>query len=75
LRRADYNRDWEPTKRIGHVFDCVYGLLLAPDLEDALDSNLALLAYRDIESYRRVTRPLPAVRSKNRLVWRDELTR
>ena len=37
-------RDWNPRTSVKEVLDCVYGLLLHPDIDDALDSNLAALA-------------------------------
>ena len=37
-------RDWNPRTSVREVLDCVYGLLLHPDIDDALDSNLAALA-------------------------------
>ena len=37
-------RDWNPRINIKHVLDCIYGLLLHPDIDDALDSQLAYLA-------------------------------
>ena len=33
------------------VFECIFGLLLVPDADDALDSNLALLFFEDKEKY------------------------
>ena len=35
----------------------VYGLLLAPDPGDSLDSKLALLAYNDLEAYKDMVKP------------------
>ena len=35
----------------------MYGLLLAPDPGDSLDSKLALLAYNDLEAYKDMVKP------------------
>ena len=37
-------RDWNPRTSVKQVLDCIYGLLLHPDIDDALDSRLAFLA-------------------------------
>jgi ubiquitin-protein ligase len=37
-------RDWNPRTSVKQVVDCIYGLLLHPDIDDALDSRLAFLA-------------------------------
>ena len=55
-----------------NVFDCIYGLLMVPDSEDSLDSNLALVAYSDPESYAAMVRPEGVERSKTRAHWAAE---
>lgn len=34
-------RDWDSRISVKEVLDCIYGLLLVPDIDDALDSHLA----------------------------------
>lgn len=45
------DRNWTPDTSVKRIFDCVYGLLLNPDVEDPLDSNLALDSYDDSGTY------------------------
>jgi ubiquitin-protein ligase len=40
-----------PETTIKTCLECVYGLLLAPDVADPLDSNLALDSYDDSGTY------------------------
>jgi hypothetical protein len=56
-----------------HVLDCVYGLLLAPDREDSLDSKLAFLAYDDFEAYKTLVKPSDEAVTKTRDAWLREL--
>ena len=51
----------------------IYGLLLAPDTQDALDSGLALTAYNDIASYRALANPQGEALTKTRADWKREL--
>ena len=45
------DRNWQTTTSVRTVLDCVYGLLLNPDVDDPLDSNLALAFYDDSGVY------------------------
>jgi len=67
------SRDWSVSLSVRSVLDCVYGLLLAPDPGDSLDSKLALLAYRDFEAYKELVQPSGEAISKTRAVWLSEL--
>ncbi len=51
----------------------MYGLLLAPDPGDSLDSKLALLAYNDLEAYKHLVKPSGEALDKNRDSWFREL--
>lgn len=51
-----FDRNWTANLSIRQVFDCVYGLLLAPDPEDPLDSVLAMQYHQDREAYEREAR-------------------
>jgi hypothetical protein len=55
------------------VLDSVYGLLLAPDPGDSLDSKLALLAYNDLEAYKDMVKPSGEAVTKTREDWFLEL--
>ena len=37
-----FNRNWTADTTITSVFECVYGLLLSPDVADPIDTNLTL---------------------------------
>ena len=55
------------------MLDSVYGLLLAPDPGDSLDSKLALLAYNDLEAYKDMVKPSGEAVTKTREDWFLEL--
>lgn len=66
-------RDWSAGAQARDVFDALYGLLLVPDKEDALDSRLAMQAYNDHAAYCAHVRPPRALVDKTRAMWRSEL--
>lgn len=45
------DRNWTADTSVKRIFDCIYGLLLNPDVDDPLDSNLALDSYDDSGTY------------------------
>lgn len=45
------DRNWSPDTSLITVFQCVYGLLLSPDVTDPLDSTNALAYYMDPGKY------------------------
>ena len=45
------DRNWSSETRVKTVLDCIYGLLLAPDVDDPLDSTLALARADDSGGY------------------------
>lgn len=46
-----FDRNWTTDMSMRQVFDCVYGLLLAPEPDDPLDSVLAAQYYEDRAAY------------------------
>ena len=67
------SRDWAASLSVRSVLDSVYGLLLAPDPGDSLDSKLALLAYNDLEAYKDLVKPSGEAVVKKREDWFREL--
>ena len=67
------SRDWAASLSVRSVLDSVYGLLLAPDPGDSLDSKLALLAYNDLEAYKDLVKPSGEAVMKKREDWFREL--
>ena len=61
------------TPRGVREIDSVYGLLLHPDQEDALDSRLAAKAYNDEAEYAALVLPPRELREKDREAWKREL--
>eukprot|EP00049_Salpingoeca_infusionum_P021562 m.3702 g.3702 ORF g.3702 m.3702 type:complete len:766 (+) comp4289_c0_seq1:700-2997(+) len=45
------DRNWDPSYSIKFVMDCLYGLLLSPEPDDPLDTNIASLYYNDKAAY------------------------
>lgn len=46
-----FDRNWSPDIKMSELFGVVFGLLLNPDRDDPLDSNLALSFYNDNGQY------------------------
>lgn len=71
---AVFKRDWSSDLSTRRVLDCVYGLLLAPEPDDPLDSTRAELFFADRPAYdeqaRRATRARAA---KSVAAWRKEM--
>jgi len=60
-------RDWAPQTSMLTVFNCLFGLLLVPDHNDALDSNLAMKYHGDREQYEAaIVEATEEARKKNR---------
>jgi len=57
------------------ILQCIYGLLLSPDVTDPLDSTLALEFYDDSGQYEAsiLQHVKTHAKTKTRLQWRDEL--
>ena len=54
------DRNWSRDFSIRKVFDCIYGLMLAPDPDDPLDTNIAALYYADRAQYEKKARQCTA---------------
>ena len=50
-------RDWSPTTQVHEILSHVYGLLLIPETDAALDSSLANLFHTDMAAYLDAVRP------------------
>jgi ubiquitin-protein ligase len=64
------SRDWTGTMRVRDVFDCIYGLLLAPETQDALDSGLAEIRFSAPDEYAQLVKPVGELLTKDRTQWR-----
>ncbi|CBJ28324.1 conserved unknown protein [Ectocarpus siliculosus] len=71
---ALFDRSWTPNTTVLDVMSCVYGLLLAPDHDDPLDSTLALQMYDSNGQYEAaIIEHVKAHASKPRKVWKAEM--
>ncbi|CAM9197615.1 unnamed protein product [Ectocarpus sp. 4 AP-2014] len=71
---ALFDRSWTPNTTVLDVLSCVYGLLLAPDHDDPLDSTLALQMYDSNGQYEAaIIEHVKAHASKPRKVWKAEM--
>ena len=70
---AILGRDWSPTTTVREVFDNVFGLLLSPDFEHALNANLVMTLHNDPVEYREAVKPKGAAVQKKREAWAVEL--
>ena len=71
------DRNWSSETRIKTVLDCVYGLLLAPDVDSPLDSTLALARADDSGSYegKIIAHTAAYARVRTMDSWEEELLR
>jgi ubiquitin-protein ligase len=71
------DRNWSSQTRIKTVLDCIYGLLLAPDVDDPLDSTLALARADDSGSYegKIIAHTAAYARGGTMDSWEEELLR
>ena len=70
-----FDRNYLLTTSIQTVLNCVYGLLLNPDVSDPLDSNLALLYYKADGQYEaNIIEHIKFNANKSRKQWLTELT-
>jgi ubiquitin-protein ligase len=71
------DRNWSSETRVKTVLDCVFGLLLAPDVDSPLDSTLALARADDSGSYegKIIAHTAAYARSGTLDSWEEELLR
>jgi len=68
------DRNYVPTIDISLIIECVYGLLLNPDVSDPLDTNLALKFYEANGEYEAtIIEHVEEYGSKSREEWKKEL--
>ena len=68
------NRNYLPNVSLGTIFQCIYGLLLNPDIEDPLDNNLAMSYYESDGQYEAsIMEHVKIYAAKTRKEWHDEL--
>ena len=70
------DRNWSSETTVKSVLDCIYGLLLAPDVDDPLDSTLALARANSDGGYegRIIAHTTRFARRKTMDEWEEELT-
>ena len=70
-----FDRNWTPDTTVNTIFQCLYGLLLTPDVSDPLDSTLALEFYDDSGLYETsIVHHVKRHASKTREDWKNKLT-
>ena len=69
------DRNYISTISISTILECVYGLLLNPDVTDPLDTNLALMYYEATGAYEaNIMRYVNKHAGKTREAWKIELS-
>lgn len=69
-----FDRNYTPTTSVSTILECIYGLLLNPDVTDPLDTNLSLMYYNGNGDYEAmVMKYVRKYASKDRHAWRKEL--
>ena len=58
-------RDWQADTKMRTALSCIYGLLLHPEADDAIDSNLAMQLRTSQDEYKETIRKACAVSRKN----------
>jgi len=68
-----FTRNWTSDTTIHQVLSCVYGLLLTPETDDPLDTDLALLYFTQREMYNStISQQVKKYASKSKEVWKNE---
>jgi len=68
-----FTRNWTSDTTIHQVLSCVYGLLLTPETDDPLDTDLALLYFTQRELYNStISQHVKKHASKSREAWKTE---
>lgn len=69
------DRNYTRSTKISLIFQCIYGLLLNPDVSDPLDTNLATLYYQADGQYEaEIIKDVKRYASKSREAWKLELS-
>ena len=70
------DRNYTPNTKMSLILQCIYGLLLNPDVADPLDTNLALAYYEADGSYEaQIMQYVESYATKSRENWKIELTK
>jgi ubiquitin-protein ligase len=70
-----FDRNYVPTVKVSLILECVYGLLLNPDVTDPLDTNLALLFYSANGEYEAtIMENVKKYASRSRWAWQNIFT-
>jgi ubiquitin-protein ligase len=70
-----FDRNYTPTIGIKAIMDLVYGLLLNPDIDDPLDSNLAMMFYNANGEYEsRIIAHTKEFAKVSRAEWKKKLS-
>lgn len=68
------DRNYTPNIKVSLILQCIYGLLLNPDIVDPLDTNLALLYYEANGLYEaQIMEYVNKYALKSRDIWKKEL--
>lgn len=69
------DRNWSSDTKVATVIECIFGLLLAPDIDDPLDSTLALARADDSGAYEGsiVAHTARYAKAKTKEQWLDAL--
>jgi ubiquitin-protein ligase/uncharacterized protein YegL len=68
-----FTRNWTSDTSIHQLLSCVYGLLLTPETDDPLDTDLALLYFTQRELYNStISQHVKKHASKSKLQWKKE---
>jgi len=70
-----FDRNYVPSTSVSVLLQCVYGLLLNPDVSDPLDSNLAMMFYDASGQYEGniMKHVLEHAHDKSRSMWKKQL--
>jgi len=70
-----FTRNWTADTTVRMVLDCVYGLLLYPETDDPIDSNLAMIFFNNKINYEKgITEHVKKhAKAKSAAEWRAEL--
>jgi len=68
-----FSRNWTSDTSIYQLLSCVYGLLLTPETNDPLDTDLALIYYTQRQKYNEIIEQhVIKHATKSRQVWTTE---
>jgi ubiquitin-protein ligase len=68
------DRNYTPVVKVSLILQCIYGLLLNPDISDPLDTNLATLFYEANGQYEaEIMGYVSAYAQKSREQWKKDL--